>query len=153
MEPDSGLNPMTPEFMTWAKIKSWMLNRLNHPGAPGSILGLAGYRLVLSKPCNSFCFSFLNCKTGTVMSPSLSAHTHFLEDILSTNQAFSLKRFDFLKTELCRNHLTSFSSLEPGRADFYVLSPLMTPLIVLALSTHTGRYTTNACCLTFDHCS
>ena len=29
-----GLELMTHEIMTWAKIKSWMPNELNHPGAP-----------------------------------------------------------------------------------------------------------------------
>ena len=30
-----GLNPGTHEIMTWAKIKSRILNRLNPPGVPG----------------------------------------------------------------------------------------------------------------------
>ena len=29
---------MNPEAMTWAKIKSWMLNRLSHPGTPTIII-------------------------------------------------------------------------------------------------------------------
>ena len=33
-EPDMGLNPMTLEIMTWAKIKSQTLNRLGHPRIP-----------------------------------------------------------------------------------------------------------------------
>ena len=33
-EPDVGLELMSPEIMTWAKIKSWTLNQLSHPGAP-----------------------------------------------------------------------------------------------------------------------
>ena len=34
--PLRGLNPQTPghEIMTWAENKSWMLNRLSHPGVP-----------------------------------------------------------------------------------------------------------------------
>ena len=34
MEPDAGLKPMKYEIMTWAKVKSWRLNRLSYPGAP-----------------------------------------------------------------------------------------------------------------------
>ena len=33
-EPDGGLKPPNHEIMTWAKTKSWMLNRLSHPDAP-----------------------------------------------------------------------------------------------------------------------
>ena len=34
-EPEARLNPMTDcEIMTWAEIKSQILNRLSHPGAP-----------------------------------------------------------------------------------------------------------------------
>ena len=33
-EPDAGLNLTNHEIMTWAKIKSRMHNKLNHPGAP-----------------------------------------------------------------------------------------------------------------------
>ena len=33
VEPNSGLHPMTHKIMTWAKIKSQMLNWLSHPGA------------------------------------------------------------------------------------------------------------------------
>ena len=33
-EPDEGLDPMNHEIMTWAKIKSWMLNHLRYPGTP-----------------------------------------------------------------------------------------------------------------------
>ena len=29
-----GLNPTNPEIMTGAKINSWMLNQLSHPGVP-----------------------------------------------------------------------------------------------------------------------
>ena len=31
---DMGLDLTNLEIMTWAEIKSWMLNWLNHPGAP-----------------------------------------------------------------------------------------------------------------------
>ena len=34
MEPNTGLNLTNYEIMTSTKIKSWMLNRLSHPGAP-----------------------------------------------------------------------------------------------------------------------
>ena len=35
-ELDVGLDPTTvSEIRTWAEIKSWSLNRLSHPGAPG----------------------------------------------------------------------------------------------------------------------
>ena len=33
-EPDAGLDPMNREIMTWAKIKSRMLNPLSYLGAP-----------------------------------------------------------------------------------------------------------------------
>ena len=33
-EPDTGLEPTNHEIITQAKIKSQMLNQLNHPGAP-----------------------------------------------------------------------------------------------------------------------
>ena len=33
-EPDLELDLMNHEIMTWAKTKSWMFNRLSHPGAP-----------------------------------------------------------------------------------------------------------------------
>ena len=33
-EPNAGLDLTNREIMTWAKIKSWTLNRLSHPGAP-----------------------------------------------------------------------------------------------------------------------
>ena len=33
-EPNLGLELMNREIMTSAKIKSWLLNRLRHPGAP-----------------------------------------------------------------------------------------------------------------------
>ena len=33
-EPDAGLHLMNFGIMTWAKIKSWTLNRLSPPGAP-----------------------------------------------------------------------------------------------------------------------
>ena len=33
-EPDAGLKLMNREIMTWAKIKSQMLNWQSHPGAP-----------------------------------------------------------------------------------------------------------------------
>ena len=36
MKPDVGLEPTNYEIMTRTKIKSWMLNRLSHPGAPAS---------------------------------------------------------------------------------------------------------------------
>ena len=36
-EPDLGLKLMNCEIMAWAKIKSRMLNWLNHPGAPASL--------------------------------------------------------------------------------------------------------------------
>ena len=29
-----GLEPTNHEIMTWAKIQSWTLNRMSHPGAP-----------------------------------------------------------------------------------------------------------------------
>ena len=32
--PDVGLEPMNHEIMTWAEMKSRMLNQLSHPGAP-----------------------------------------------------------------------------------------------------------------------
>ena len=35
-EPDAGLKLMNHEIMTWAKIKSQMLNQLSHPGALSS---------------------------------------------------------------------------------------------------------------------
>ena len=31
---DPGLELTSGEIMTWAEIKSWMLNQLSHPGAP-----------------------------------------------------------------------------------------------------------------------
>ena len=34
MEPDTGARSHNPEIMTWAETKSWMLNRLSHPGIP-----------------------------------------------------------------------------------------------------------------------
>ena len=34
-DPDAGLYPSNHEIMTWAEIKSWSLNRLSYPGAPG----------------------------------------------------------------------------------------------------------------------
>ena len=34
-EPDVVLEPMNCEIMTRAEVKSQMLNRLSHPGAPG----------------------------------------------------------------------------------------------------------------------
>ena len=37
-ELDAGLELMNCEIMTSAKIKSWMLNLLSHPGAPKAIL-------------------------------------------------------------------------------------------------------------------
>ena len=33
-KPDMGLEPTNCEIMTWAEIKSWVLNQLSHPGAP-----------------------------------------------------------------------------------------------------------------------
>ena len=33
-EPKVGLELTKGEIMTWAQNKSWMLNRLSHPGAP-----------------------------------------------------------------------------------------------------------------------
>ena len=33
-EPDAGLEPMTHDIMTWAEIKSWMLDQLSRPGTP-----------------------------------------------------------------------------------------------------------------------
>ena len=33
-EPDTGLDPTNREITTWAELKSQMLNRLSHPGAP-----------------------------------------------------------------------------------------------------------------------
>ena len=33
-ETDTGFHPMTHEIMTWAKIKSKLLNWLTHQGAP-----------------------------------------------------------------------------------------------------------------------
>ena len=33
-QPDVGLKPMNHEMMTRAKVKSWTLNQLSHPGAP-----------------------------------------------------------------------------------------------------------------------
>ena len=33
-EPDTGLDAMNHEIMTYTEIKSLMLNRLNHPGTP-----------------------------------------------------------------------------------------------------------------------
>ena len=35
MEPDAGLNLTNHEIMTRAETKSWMVNQLGHPGAPG----------------------------------------------------------------------------------------------------------------------
>ena len=32
--PDTGFHPITREIMTWAKAKSWTLNKLSHPGVP-----------------------------------------------------------------------------------------------------------------------
>ena len=32
--PDTGLDPMNCESMSWAAVKSQTLNRLSHPGAP-----------------------------------------------------------------------------------------------------------------------
>ena len=31
-KPDAGLHPTNCEIMTWAEVKSWMLNWLSHPG-------------------------------------------------------------------------------------------------------------------------
>ena len=36
-EADVGLEPTNREIMTWAKTKSQMPNRLNHPGTPGQL--------------------------------------------------------------------------------------------------------------------
>ena len=33
-EPDMGLDPMNSKIITWAEIKSWLLNLLSHPGTP-----------------------------------------------------------------------------------------------------------------------
>ena len=33
-EPVGGLEPTSPEIMTRAEIKGWMLNPLSHPAAP-----------------------------------------------------------------------------------------------------------------------
>ena len=33
-EPDAGLEPTNCEIMTWAEIRSQLLNQLSHPGAP-----------------------------------------------------------------------------------------------------------------------
>ena len=33
-ESNMGLKPMNHEIMTWAKVKSWTVNWLSHPGAP-----------------------------------------------------------------------------------------------------------------------
>ena len=38
VEPDVGLDPMNCELMTWPEIKSWMLNRLSHPGTPNLLV-------------------------------------------------------------------------------------------------------------------
>ena len=38
MEPDAGTLSQDPEITTWAKIKSQMLNQLNHPRAPAWFL-------------------------------------------------------------------------------------------------------------------
>ena len=48
MEPDTGLKPMNRKIMTWAKIKSWTLNWLSHPGTLycsfyESFLGFLGF--------------------------------------------------------------------------------------------------------------
>ena len=37
-EPDGGLRLTSREIMTWAKVKSWMLNRLGHPYTPICLL-------------------------------------------------------------------------------------------------------------------
>lgn len=37
MEPQAGSQSYDPEIMTWAKIKSWMLNWLSHSGTPQKI--------------------------------------------------------------------------------------------------------------------
>ena len=37
-KPSTGLIPMNHDIMTWAKIKSWMLNQLSHPGIPKQTL-------------------------------------------------------------------------------------------------------------------
>ena len=36
VEPNAGLELTNHEIMTWAKINSWMLNRLSHPGTPSN---------------------------------------------------------------------------------------------------------------------
>ena len=33
-EPDTGLEPMKYEIITWAEFKSWTLNQLSYPGIP-----------------------------------------------------------------------------------------------------------------------
>ena len=37
-EPRAGLELTNREIMTGAKIKSWMLNQLSHPGAPSAAI-------------------------------------------------------------------------------------------------------------------
>ena len=40
VEPDAGRDPTNNEIMTRAKIKSWLLNRLSHPGTPATDIWL-----------------------------------------------------------------------------------------------------------------
>ena len=50
-EPDVGLEPTNREILTWAEIKSRMLNCLSHPGAP-RVLFLNGLPLPPSRTSN-----------------------------------------------------------------------------------------------------
>ena len=54
MELDVGLELTNHEIMTWAEIKSWMLNQLSHPGAPHIWPFLCWGMFTLSQLCWEF---------------------------------------------------------------------------------------------------
>ena len=59
-EPDVGFDLMNHEILTWAKIKSQMINWLSHPGTP-TLLSFKGHQwLILSEKHGAFFSALLN---------------------------------------------------------------------------------------------
>ena len=51
-----GSNSWIPEIMTWAETKSWILNRMSHPGAP-SPLSMTHIQTLFQLPTHGPCWA------------------------------------------------------------------------------------------------
>ena len=84
IEVDEGLKPMNHAIMTWAEIKSRMLNRLSHPGTPSGLY----FRSIIMIIAACFCLSWAQPEQGSLLYAPLA----FLNVLTFLNETRVYKR-------------------------------------------------------------